>query len=268
MAQDYDVSLKLLFRYSKGIIARTLFGDARVTDWLNVEQPRVKNLRSDILARCGDDGGLRNVEFESSNDPDIPRSKADYYMGFWRLLNEHVEQVVLYAGKQPLTISPVFKTPSMTYYFRILDLKTFDGEPLLASEDWGDNILALLTPVEQERVLQRVEAQIRKLDGEEQQNAASIFVILSGIMGIEETVVKRVHMIDIMENKVLGPAIRHGIEQGKTEGERGTLSRLLTRKFGPLSDDALARLQRASETELFDWIDRVLTARTLDEVFH
>ena len=55
----------------------------------------------------------------------------------------------------------------MRFEFRILDLKTWDGEPLLASEDWGDNVLALLTPVEQERVLQRVEEQIHKLNGEE-----------------------------------------------------------------------------------------------------
>ena len=64
-------------------------------------------------------------------------------------------------------VREVFETPSMRFEFRILDLKTWDGEPLLASEDWGDNVLALLTPVEQERVLQRVEEQIHKLNGEE-----------------------------------------------------------------------------------------------------
>ncbi len=290
MAQDYDVSLKLLFRYSKGIIAHELFGNAGVVEWLNVELPRVNNPRVDLLARCGD-GGLRHVEIQTSNDPDMPRRKAEYYLGFWRLLNEDVEQVMLFGSSRPLTMSPVFKTRFMTYEYRILDLKTWDGEPLLASEDWGDNVLALLTPVEQERVLQRVEMQIRKLEGEEQQDAANLFVIISGIMGIEETVVKRVHMIDIMENKVLGPAIRQGIEQGKalgveqgkalgveqgkalgielgkTEGERGLLFRLLTRKYGPLPSDAIARLHSASESEILRWADHVLTARTLTEVF-
>ena len=189
----------------------------------------------------------------------MPRRKAEYYMGFWRLLNEHVEQVLLYAGQRPLTMSPVFQTPSMHYEYQILDLKTWDGEPLLASEDWGDNVLALLTPVEQERVLQRVETQIRKLKGEEQQDAANLFVIISGIMGIEEITERRVQMIDIMENKVIGPAIR--------KGEALMLTRQLTTRFGPLPDDTVARLGRASEPELLGWADRVLTARTLDEVF-
>lgn len=262
MAQDYDVSLKLLFRYSKGLIAHALFGDAGVTEWLNVEQPRVNNPRADLLARCGD-GKLRHVEIETSNDQGMARRKAEYYLGFWRLLDEHVEQVLLFASQRPLTMSPVFETPTMRFEFRILDLKTWDGESLLASEDWGDNVLALLTAAEQERVLQRVEAQIRKLEGEEQQNAASLFVIISGIMGIEETVVRRVHMIDIMENKVLGPAIRQGIEQGKTQ----LLSQQLTTRFGPLPTHAVERLHRASESELSSWADRVLTARTLDDVF-
>ncbi len=79
-------------------------------------------------------------------------------------------------------------------------------------------------------------------------------------------------MIDIMENKILGPAIRKGIEQGRTEGraegERLVLSRQLTTRFGPLPESALARLRRASETELSSWVDRILTAHTLDEVFN
>jgi len=193
----------------------------------------------------------------------MARRKAEYYLGFWRLLDEHVEQVLLFASQRPLTMSPVFETPSMRHQFRILDLKTLDGEPLLASEDWGDNVLALLTAVEQERVLQRVEAQIRKLKGEEQQNAASLFVIISGIMGIAKDVARRIHMIDIMQNEVIGPAIRKGIAQGKTQ----LLSQLLTTKFGPLPDHAVERLHSASESELSSWADRVLTALTLDEVF-
>src|ERR1700685_3759796 len=97
---------------------------------------------------------------------------------------------------------------------------------MLASDDWGDNLLALLTQVEQERVLLRVEQQIRKLKGEEQETAARLFIIISGIIGIEETVVRKLHMIDIMENKVLGPAI--------LKGEATMLASQLEEKFGAL----------------------------------
>jgi hypothetical protein len=267
VAQDYDVSLKLLFRRSTGVIAQQLFGPGGVTEWLNVEQPKVNNPRVDLLARCAD-GSLRHVELETRNRSETPRRAAEYYLGFHRLLNEEVELVVLFASKDDLTMPQVFKTKAMHYEFRILEVKSMEGEPLLDSDDWGDNILALLTPLDQERVLQRVEQQLRKLTGQEQQDAAGIFAIVSGIIGIEDVVTARMSMIDIMENKIIGPAIRKGLAQGRAEGERNVVLRQLSWKFGPLPGHVTEKLQDAAESDLLVWEERLLKANTLDDVFH
>ncbi|HKE24118.1 MAG TPA: hypothetical protein VKB88_17250 [Bryobacteraceae bacterium] len=175
------------------------------------------------------------------------------------MLEEHVEQVVLYVGREPLAMLPVFETPSMRYEFQLLDMHEVDGEPLVESNDWGDNLLALLTPVEQERVLRKVEEQIRKLKGEEQETAARLFVILAGIIGLEETVIRRLNMIDIMENRVLGPAI--------LKGEATMLASLLEERFGTLPEWVADKLGSAKEAELMAWGKRVLSAQTLDDVF-
>jgi hypothetical protein len=257
MAQHYDVSLKLLFHHSKGLLARRLFGGP-VVEWVNVEQPKVTNLRVDLLARL-EDRSLRHVELQAKNEADMARRQAEYYLGFHRLLEEHVEQVVLYIGQEPLTMRPVFETPSMRYEFQLLDMHEVDGEPLVESDDWGDNLLALLTPVAQERVLHKVEKQIRKLMGEEQETAARLFVIISGILGLEESVVRRLHMIDIMENKVLGPAI--------LKGEATMLASLLEERFGTLPGWVTEKLGTAKEAELMTWGKRILSARTLDDIF-
>ncbi len=45
------------------------------------------------------------------------------------------------------------------------------------------------------------------------------------------------------------------------------LQRLLTRRFGPLPADCVARIQAASSGQLEQWSDQVLDARTLAEVF-
>ena len=127
MAQDYDVSLKLLFHHSRGRVAQRLFG-ARVVEWLNVEQPKVNNLRVDMLARM-DDGTLRHVEFASKNDPDMGFRELEYSVGFRRLLGEDVDQVVLYAGREPLRMKPVYRSESTVHRFKILDIRRFDGEP-------------------------------------------------------------------------------------------------------------------------------------------
>ena len=262
MAHDYDVSLKLLFRRSTRLIAQQLFGLGGVAEWVDVEQPKVNNPRADLLARCAD-GSLRHVEIETRNRADTPRRAAEYYLGFLRLLNEDVQQVILFASRDELTMPPFFETRWTRYQFRILDIKSLDGEPLLASDDWGDNILALLTRVEQERVLCRVEQQLRKLRGQEQHDAANIFAIVSGIMRIEKRVKEMIDIIDIMDNEIIGPAIRKGLAQG----ERNVIARMLTWKFGPLPGDVVEKLQNAGESDLLEWEQRLLKANTLDEVF-
>jgi hypothetical protein len=239
------------------LIARRLFGGP-VVEWVNVEQPKVTNMRVDLLARL-ENGSLRHVEVQATNEPDMGRRQAEYYLGFQRLLGEHVEQIVLYIGREPMRMRPLFETPTMRYEFQLLDIREVDGEPLLASDDWGDNLLALLTQVEQERVLLRVEQQIRKLKGEEQETAARLFVIISGIIGLEEAVVRKLHMIDIMENKVLGPAI--------LQGEATILAAQLEERFGTLPVWVAEKLGNAKEADLMLWAKRVLSVQTLADVF-
>ena len=60
---------------------------------------------------------------------------------------------------------------------------------------------------------------------------------------------------------------QRGKQAGRQEGEALLLQRLLTRRFGVLSADCVARIQAASSGQLERWSDRVLDARTLAEVF-
>ena len=43
--------------------------------------------------------------------------------------------------------------------------------------------------------------------------------------------------------------------------------RLLSRRFGHLSPETMTRLDNANQQQLEAWADRILDARTLDEVF-
>ncbi len=58
-----------------------------------------------------------------------------------------------------------------------------------------------------------------------------------------------------------------GVAEGKAEGERLLLEKLLKRKFGPLPEETRQRLDDAGEDELTLWAERILTADTLDEIF-
>lgn len=58
-----------------------------------------------------------------------------------------------------------------------------------------------------------------------------------------------------------------GIEKGVAKGESLVLQRQLVRRFGALPSDVVSRIATATPAELELWLDRVLDAATLDEVF-
>ena len=66
---------------------------------------------------------------------------------------------------------------------------------------------------------------------------------------------------------VIQRARDEGMEQGRVEGERAVLERLLRRRFGRLPSATAERLDRASAGDLETWAENVLDADTLDDVF-
>ena len=60
-------------------------------------------------------------------------------------------------------------------------------------------------------------------------------------------------------------ALEQGLEQGRTNGTRSLLLRLLRARFGELPEEAMARIGAVELEELERWGERVLDARTLDE---
>ena len=56
-------------------------------------------------------------------------------------------------------------------------------------------------------------------------------------------------------------------DEGRVEGERAVLTRLLQRRFGALAPSLADRLDRASASDLEAWSEKVLDARTPEDVF-
>ena len=143
------------------------------------------------------------------------------------------------------------------------------------------NALALLTNVDLSRALEVIFSRIDALNETERGQAAQTVVLLSGLIGREDEVDRRLRqsMIDILQNKILGPALREGMEKGQEIGKeigleigaarqreqakaalRKALRQSLRANFGELSPDIEARLDTASYEELEAAIDLVPTA--------
>lgn len=62
--------------------------------------------------------------------------------------------------------------------------------------------------------------------------------------------------------------VEQGREQGRLEGERRTLLRLLSQRFGALPNEVVARVEAADQNELDRMTSLVLTAATLEDVLN
>lgn len=65
----------------------------------------------------------------------------------------------------------------------------------------------------------------------------------------------------------LQKGLERGLKQGQTEGQAAVLSRLLERRFGPLSDATRQRIASAKNRQLERWSLRLLDAASIDDVF-
>ena len=62
--------------------------------------------------------------------------------------------------------------------------------------------------------------------------------------------------------------IEQGVQQGVQQGEALALIRVMRRKFGDLPEPARQRIESADAETLLQWLDRIVTAKSVDEVIH
>jgi flagellar biosynthesis/type III secretory pathway protein FliH len=68
--------------------------------------------------------------------------------------------------------------------------------------------------------------------------------------------------------KGMEKGIERGIEKGIEKGESLALQRLLSKRFGPLTPDVVAKIGSASAGQIEIWLDRVLDAENLEQIFY
>jgi hypothetical protein len=140
--QEYDVTLKMLLQGSATRTVHELTGTA-VARWLDVELPKVQNLRLDLLGETVD-GGLVHVVLQSSNDPAMPFRMLEYCLGVRRLVGRFPRQILLYVGEAPMRMENKLHGPDLSFSYGLVDIRTLDGDRLLESRDVGDNVIAVL----------------------------------------------------------------------------------------------------------------------------
>jgi len=271
--QAYDVALKLLLQQSARLTMRQLTG-AVIEKWLDVELPKVQNPRADLLGETVD-GTLVHLELQSRNETAMPLRMAEYCLGVYRLYEKFPLQVLLYVGEAPLRMHSELRGPNQWFQYRTVDIRDLDGDRLLESEEVGDNVIAILARLQDDKeAVRKIVGKIAGLAAGERGTALSQLLILAGLRHLEETVAQEVRkmpiFIDILENKVLGPEYKRGLQEGELigelKGERKVLRRLIEKRFGPIPGWAEERLASRSAPELEELSLRVLDAQSIEDL--
>jgi predicted transposase YdaD len=292
--QRYDAALKILLQATAGSLLRQLAG-VTVVRWLNVEMSQVQSSRVDLLGMT-EEGELVHIELQSSNDPDMALRMAEYALRIYRQFRRFPRQIVLYVGEAPVRMEAAWSERGFAFEYALIDIRDLDAAELLRSSRIEDNLLAVLTRLQDKIVMVReILARIGKLDDAQRQDALDLFLIISGLRRLELTVREEARKMpilnDILDHQVLGPAIRQGLEQGRREGlekgleqglekgleqglEKGrkealeySVRRVIEMRFGKVSEQVQARLAELSPAELDALFDRALKASGLEELF-
>jgi predicted transposase YdaD len=265
----YDATLKSLLQRCASVTMRELTGGT-VAKWLDVKPPRAQNLRWDLLGKTVE-GALVHIELQSRNDAGMPLRMAACRLGVYRLFGRFPQQIVLYLGEPQLRMEHELRGRDAAFQYRLIDIRTLDGERLLESQDIGDNIIAILAGLrDPKEAVHRIVARIAGLARAKKDIALAQLLILAGLRHLSQTVAQETRKmpidLDIREHEVLGPIIIEAEQQGRQEGELTIIRRQLEKRFGVLPDWAVTKLAALSPSQLEDLSERVLEAKSLEDV--
>lgn len=279
--REYDATLKMLLRGSAGRTFQELTG-VSVEKWLDIELPKVQTLLLDLLGQTADQS-LIHLELQSGNDAEMPIRMAEYALGVYRLFGKFPRQIVLYVGEAPLRMAPRLEGPDVSFRYRVVDIRELDGERLLASEQVGDNVIAILTRLrDREGAIHEIVRRISELEGSQRELALRQLIILGGLRRLEESIEREARKMplldDILDNKVLGREYKRGVEQGVQQGvlqgvqqgvqqgELTLLRRMIEKRFGAVPGWAEERLSGWPPAELEALGVRLLDAKSLEDL--
>ena len=286
----YDITLKELFHELPPGLLRQLVGQ-EVAELLNVEFPTAQMRKPDFVARLAD-GTLYHLDLQSDNDAGMEWRMLQYYFLLYRVYGEIPVQQVLYVGAAAMKMNHRISHPRLQYEYGLVDIRTLHGTELLASPSITDNIFAMLCDhPDAHTAIREILNKLAVCDENLRQDFFSKMSILSDLRGLGKPLSQEVAAMPVVFNLRENPifvryfdeAENKGRTEGRTEGRaegraegrsqgieqgvRRTLRHQLERRFGLIPLLVVDRLEDASLSELETWSERVLDAKSLQDVF-
>ena len=153
------------------------------------------------------------------------------------------------------------------FSYELVDIRTIDGTPLLASSQTSDNVFAVLANLQNQRqTLKEIVDKVGEADVEQREFYLQALLTLAGLRGLEEMVEEEANKVpilnSILDNKVLGREFKRGLH----EGELALLRRQIESRFGSLPSSVDESLKEKSVAEIEALGVRLLNVQSLDDL--
>ncbi|MDJ0662324.1 MAG: Rpn family recombination-promoting nuclease/putative transposase [Crocosphaera sp.] len=265
----YDSICKFIAAQFPEDMARWLLGKPLPLTELKPSELSLEPIRADSLIFLQSEELILHIEFQTQPDKDIPFRMLDYRIRGYRLYpQKEMTQVVIYLREtgSDLTQQTIFELRETRHKFQVIRLWEVPCDVLLESK--GLLPFAVLGKTSnRENILRQISQQIEEIpDRREKSNVTASTSILAGLV-LSKDIIQRLLREDIMKESVIYQEIeeqgkrkgreegrqegrQEGREEGRQEGEAKLIIRLLTRRFGQLSEDYLTQIRGLSVEQL------------------
>lgn len=253
--------------------------------WLLPEEPRtvkvlktelsIEPIRADFVTFLQTESEILHIEFQtlSTSKVPIPLRNLDYYVRLKRLYRHcKIIQVVIFLQEtdKETAFTNVYQDDNTTHYYQVIRMWEQDPKFFL-------NNLALLplapltrTNAPQELLSQVAESVAKIEEIETKRDVTAYTEILAGLR-FEKTLIRQLLREDIMRESVIYQDIfqkgeQRGEQLGKIEGEKRTIIRLLTRRFGELDLSLTDKIKTLNMEKLDNLADALLDFSNINDL--
>ncbi|NHM26904.1 DUF4351 domain-containing protein [Desulfofundulus sp. TPOSR] len=282
----YDTTIKELFGDGEEELI-SFFGHlkTKVIQHLNIEFARVEKKRSDLILECRTELGPAAVhlEFQSTNDSDIPFRMLRYATELQHKYRLPVYQILIYFGEREMTMADglVYSfgpQNHLDYRYRAVDLGSITREEIKKTNNY--TLYALLPLADRPRRRQHPEAFLREcvldilqapVTTEEKRKTLLRAEIFAGLY-LEEKIIEQIFqevetMLNIEESAGYQRIFKKGVEKGIQQGieigiEKGIEKGMKKGRQETLRENVLKLLHKKFKKIPHPYVDKI---KSLDE---
>jgi len=290
--QDIDITIKdIILPLLESKLMKDIIG-IKYKRELDTVFTTTKERRVDLLLES-EDGSILHIEFQTTNDRTMLYRMFEYYSLIKMEYKEKtIHQKLIYLGEDKCNMKNTLKDSKLSYEYELIDLKDFQCDDLLESDNMADITFAFLCNVRnREKLFRKALSKLRKLPEQERSDwVGKILTFLNVRPKLNEEferVFKEEPMLEIapltIEELRKSPftaktveqleqeATLKGLYKGKQEAtlktKKDDIKSVILIKFGVLPKEVEEKIETTDDIQILDdMLKRVALAGKIEEI--